>query len=108
MAPPFSSSRQALSTDMCSTDEGMMCAAGIPARSPTPRMARLLASVAPEVKTMPEDAPPTSRATFARAASRDSRASAPSEWGADGFPMPASRKGRMTASTLGSTGAKPA
>ncbi len=78
------------------------------ARATTPLSARLLASVAPEVNTMPPAAPPQSRATFTRAASSDSRASAPSEWRADGLPMPASRNGRMTARTRGSTGANPA
>ena len=78
------------------------------AASAAPLIARLLASVAPEVKMTPEATPPQSRAILARAASRDSRASAPSEWRADGFPMPASRNGRMTASTRGSTGAKAA
>ena len=73
----------------------------------TPLMARLLASVAPEVKITPEAAPPKRRATLTRAASSETRASAPSECGADGLPMPASRNGRMTASTRGSTGANP-
>ena len=78
------------------------------ARPVTPRIARLLASVAPEQKMIPLAAPPMSRATLTRAWSRDSRASAPRQWVAAGLPMPASRKGRITASTRGSTGANPA
>jgi hypothetical protein len=107
-APVFSRSRQALSTEICSTADVITCRAPAPARMATPRMARLLASVAPEVKMTPVPDPPTRRATLARAASSDSRASEPSECGAEGLPMPASRKGRITASTRGSTGAKPA
>jgi hypothetical protein len=92
---------------MCSTAETTMRV--WPLRlGATPFTARLFASVAPEVKMIPPAAPPQRRATFMRAASSDSRASAPRECRADGLPLPASRNGRMTASTRGSTGAKPA
>src|SRR5213595_1247931 len=38
----------------------------------------------------------------------EARASRPREWGAPGLPTPPSRNGRMTATTRGSTGEKPA
>jgi len=78
------------------------------ARAATPLIARLLASVALAVKITPDGAPPMRRATFARAPSSDARASSPREWGAPGLPTPPSRNGRMTATTRGSTGEKPA
>ena len=78
------------------------------ARWATPLRARLLASVALAVKITPAGVPPKSRASLARAPSSDDRASSPREWGAEGLPAPPSRNGRMTATTRGSTGAKPA
>jgi hypothetical protein len=63
-APVFSRSRQALSTEICSTADVITCRAPVPARMATPRMARLLASVAPEVKMTPVPDPPTRRATW--------------------------------------------
>src|SRR5207237_181902 len=71
-------------------------------------MARLLASVALAVNTTPAGVAPTRRATLARAPSREARASSPRECGAEGLPTPPSRNGRMSATTRGSTGEKPA
>ena len=83
-----------------------MCRAA--ARWARPLMARLFASVALAVKITPPGVAANSRATFARAPSRDERASSPSECWAFGLPTPPSKNGRITATTRGSTGEKPA
>jgi hypothetical protein len=94
-------------TEMCSMAEVTMWRRS-PARRATPLTARLFASVAPDVKITPPGAPPMRRATLARAASSEACASRPTEWPAEGLPIPPSRNGRMTATTRGSTGANPA
>ena len=104
--PCFSRSRHGLRIEMCSTAEATTWRPE--ARDVTPRIARLLASVALAVKITPAAGPPTRRATLARAPSRDARASSPSECRAAGLPTPPSRKGRMKATTRGSTGENPA
>ena len=78
------------------------------ARWASPLMARLFASVALAVKITPPGVAAKSRATLARAPSRVERASSPSECWAFGLPTPPSKNGRMTATTRGSTGEKPA
>ena len=71
-------------------------------------MARLFASVALPVKMTPDGVAASRRATLARAPSSDARASRPSECWALGLPTPPSMKGRIRATTRGSTGEKPA
>jgi len=105
LQPCFSSARQGLTTDTCSMAEVTRWRPR--ARWATPLMARLLASVALAVKITPLAAPPTSRATLARAPSSEARASRPCECSAAGLPTPPSRNGRMKATTRGSTGEKP-
>jgi len=104
--PRFSRSRHESISEMCSIAEVTTCRPG--ARWANPLMARLFASVALAVKITPAGAPANSRATLARAPSSDARASRPSECWAFGLPTPPSRNGRITATTRGSTGEKPA
>jgi hypothetical protein len=104
--PCFSRSRHEFTTETCSMADVTTCRPR--ARSATPLMARLLASVALAVKMTPNGLPPTSRATLARAPSSEARASRPWECSAAGLPTPPSRNGRMKATTRGSTGMKPA
>src|SRR5439155_128944 len=78
------------------------------ARSPDRVDVERNAAGALAVRITPAGAAPTSRATFARAPSSDERASSPSECWAPALPTPPSRNGRMTATTRGSTGEKPA
>ena len=104
--PCFSRSRHEFTMEMCSMPEVTTWRPR--ARSAEPLTARLLASVALAVKMTPPAAPPTRRATFARAPSSEARASSPCECSAAGLPTPPSRKGRMKATTRGSTGEKPA
>ncbi len=70
----------------------------------TPRIARLFASVPPEVNTTSSVSAPTSAATWARARSTAARARRPSTCPLDGLPQQVSRASVITATTSGSTG----
>jgi hypothetical protein len=106
----FSSCLQVSSTDLCSVRELTMWPRSWLARRAacaTPSSARLLASVAPEVKMISRGAAPISAATCARAASTRSNAARPGSWVAEaGFPWSPGlvRHSAMAAATRGSTG----
>ena len=69
-----------------------------------PRIARLVASVAPPVKTISSAAAPISCATSARARSTASCARRPSAYAEDGLPNSPRRNGSIASSTWASTG----
>ncbi len=103
--PPFFKSFSGLSTEMCSmllASSFLPLAAFLPA---SPRMARLLASVAPPVKVMVSGpSAPISSATFIRASSSAVLAARPRECRAEGFPKSGVRNFSANSFTLSSTG----
>ena len=110
--PSRSSCRHGSSTALCSVREVITCGAATPparaARAPRalPRIARLSASVAPEVKMTSGARAPISAATWARAASTRARAARPKLWVEAGLPntVSAHRHSAMQAATRASTG----
>jgi hypothetical protein len=72
--------------------------------STTPRIARLFASVPPEVNKISSASAPIAAATLARASSTAARARRPHACALDGLPNPSRNQGSIASSTSGSTG----
>ncbi len=92
-------------TERCSTTDEMMCLPLDRDFSATPFRAMLLASVAPEVKTISAGVAPVNPATRSRASSSAWRAASPSDRNRiDGFPKCSVIWGIIASTTRGSTG----
>ncbi len=100
-----SSQRHESSTGRFSTAVVTTCRPRAPYASATPLIARLSASVPPEVKTISRGSTRSRSATWARAASTAASASQPSRWlRLAGWPKRSDSQGRIASTTRGSAG----
>ena len=93
-----------LMMEMCSASLMMMWSPLRRLRSAYPTMPRLLASVAPAVKTISRGSAPKKAATWARASSRATVATSPTPCSEAALPNFSVKYGSIASTTRGSTG----